>query len=52
MGIALGVSRSLRNAHFGAGTVALIEEIMAVEPDDGLARYLEAQTRIRQEGLI
>ena len=52
MGIVLGVSGSLRNARFGAGSAALVEEIMAVRSEDGLVAYLEAQTRIRLEDFI
>lgn len=52
MGIVLGVSGSLRNARFGAGSAALVEEITAVDSEVGLVRYLEAQTRIRLEDFI
>jgi multimeric flavodoxin WrbA len=52
MGIILGVSGSLRNARFGAGSASLVEEIMAIGSDDGLVRYLESQTRIRLEDFI
>lgn len=52
MGIVLGVSGSLRNARFGAGSAALVEEITAVNSEDGLIRYLEAQTKIRLEDFI
>ena len=52
MGIVLGVSGSLRNARFGAGSAALTEEIARIGSIEGLTRYLESQTRIRLEDFI
>ena len=52
MGIVLGVSGSLRNARFGAGSAAFVEEIKRIGSTHGLTQYLEAQTGIRLEDFI
>jgi len=52
VGIVLGVSGSLRNARFGAGSVALVAEIKRIASTDDLTQYLEAQTKIRLEDFI
>lgn len=46
MPLILGISGSLRNARFGAGEKALIEDIEGLRSRDEMQAYLEAQTRI------
>lgn len=48
----LGLSCSLRNARFGAGSEALIGEIKQLGDESALMDYLEKQTKIRVEDFI
>lgn len=45
----LGVSCSLRNARFGAGSEKLVGEIQLLEDEKSLQKYLEYQTKIRAD---
>ena len=50
--LVLGISASLRNARFGAGSKKLEEEIRGLETRDDLKSFLEAQTKIRVEDFM
>lgn len=48
----LGISASLRNARFGAGSRGLIEQLENLENKEDLQQFLEAQTKIRFEEFV
>jgi len=48
----LGISCSLRNARYGAGSDALIDDITKIADKDNLLSYLESQTKIRADDFI
>lgn len=48
----LGISGSLRNARFGAGSEALCREIKELSSDDDIRLYLKQQTKIRVEDFV
>jgi len=48
----LGISGSLRNARYGAGSQQLIDELRGIRTQDELQAYLKEQTRIRADEFI
>lgn len=48
----LGISCSLRNARFGAGSEDLVSALKAIKDENGLISYLEQQTKIRAEDFL
>ena len=48
----LGISCSLRNARFGAGSSELISSIKSIENEETLINYIEQQTKIRAEDFL
>ncbi|MBT5471598.1 MAG: hypothetical protein HOK41_13425 [Nitrospina sp.] len=48
----LGISCSLRNARFGAGSDKFVGEIKSIRDEAGLKKYLEEQTKIRVKDFI
>jgi multimeric flavodoxin WrbA len=48
----LGLSCSLRNARFGAGSRKLSDEIKEIKDKEALTSYLESQTKIRAADVI
>ncbi len=48
----LGISGSLRNARYGAGSRQLVEELERIKTPEALKLYLKEQTRIRADEFI
>ncbi|RUM98327.1 flavodoxin family protein [Pseudaminobacter arsenicus] len=48
----LGISSSLRNARFGLGSKALVEELARTSTQDELASFLQAQTKLRFDDFV
>lgn len=48
----LGISCSLRNARYGAGSEALIDDIVGISDKSNLLSYLKSQTKIRADDFI
>lgn len=48
----LGVSGSLRNARFGAGSEALVSDLSALSSEDELLTYLKKQTQFRFDDFV
>ncbi|HEY8964368.1 MAG TPA: NAD(P)H-dependent oxidoreductase, partial [Alphaproteobacteria bacterium] len=48
----LGIAASLRNARFGAGNHALVEDLKHLKDKDALHAYLEQQAKIRTEDFV
>jgi multimeric flavodoxin WrbA len=48
----LGLSASLRNARFGAGSEALVEHLMAIQEREELDQYLRDQAQIRLDDFV
>ena len=48
----LGLSASLRNARFGAGSESLVRDLKRMDTQDALYEYLQDQARIRLEDFV
>ena len=48
----LGLSASLRNARFGAGSESLVRDLTGLDTQDALYEYLRDQARIRLEDFV
>lgn len=48
----LGISGSLRNARYGAGSRRLVDELRSIRSQDELQAFLKEQTRIRSDEFI
>lgn len=48
----LGISGSLRNARFGAGSEGLCQELKVLDTDEKIREYLKQQTKIRVEDFV